>query len=98
MSDFLGLRDHVIVVPGAASGMGQAIARAADREGARLVPPDVDAGRLKATASDLAGDVRHVEAALRRMLPKGFARALVGTGIRINCVNPAPATRRCTRR
>ena len=34
MSDFLNLRDHVIVITGAASGMGQAIARAASREGA----------------------------------------------------------------
>lgn len=189
MPDFLNLRDHVIVVTGAASGMGQAIARAASREGARLVLSDVDADRLKATAAELSGqarwrraDVTHlpdidgvfelaerefgrvdglvtcagiittlpllevtpeewdrvfavnargtfftVQAALRRMLPrkhgrivtigsdsyklgggrianipyaatkgavvtmtKGFARALVGTGIRINCVNPGP--------
>jgi NADP-dependent 3-hydroxy acid dehydrogenase YdfG len=37
MSDFLNLRDQVIVITGAASGMGQAIARAAGHEGARLV-------------------------------------------------------------
>jgi 3-oxoacyl-[acyl-carrier protein] reductase len=189
MSDFLNLRDHVIVVTGAASGMGQAIAGAASREGARLVLSDVDAARLKTTAAELSGEVRcqpadvtrlpdieavfelaerefgrvdglvtcagiittlpllevtleewdrvfavnargtffTVQAALRRMLPrrhgrivtigsdsyklgggrianipyaatkgavvtmtKGFARALVGTGIRINCVNPGP--------
>lgn len=189
MSDFLNLRDHVIVITGAASGMGRAIARAADREGARLVLSDLDGDRLKATAGELGGEVRHlcadvtrlpdieavfalterelgridglvtcagiittspslevtveewdrvfavnargtfftVQAALRRMIPrgqgrivtigsdsyklgggrianipyaatkgavvtmtKGFARTLVGTGVRINCVNPGP--------
>jgi len=189
MADFLNLRDHVLVLTGAASGMGQAIARAASREGARLVLSDFDADRLKATAGELGGEVRHlradvtrlpeieavfdlaerefgrvdglvtcagiittlpllevtseewdrvfavnakgtfftVQAALKRMLPrkqgaivtigsdsyklgggrianipyaatkgavvtmtKGFARQLVGTGIRINCVNPGP--------
>ena len=189
MTDFLNLRGHVIVITGGASGMGQAIARAASREGARLVLSDVDADRLKTLAGELAGEVRHVradvtnaadieaifvlaerefgridglvtcagiittlptlevtseewdrvfgvnakgtfftvQAALRRMIPrgsgrivtigsdsyklgggrianipyaatkgavvtmtKGFARALVGTGVRINCVNPGP--------
>jgi NAD(P)-dependent dehydrogenase (short-subunit alcohol dehydrogenase family) len=189
MSDFLNLRDRVIVVTGAASGMGQAVAAAAAREGARLVLADADGDRLKTTANELGGAVRHlradvtrpseidavfalaerelggvdglvtcagiittlpmlevtpdewdrvfavnargtfftVQAALRRMLPrgqgrivtigsdsyklgggrianipyaaskgavvtmtKGFARALVGTGVRINCVNPGP--------
>jgi NAD(P)-dependent dehydrogenase (short-subunit alcohol dehydrogenase family) len=189
MADFLNLRDHVLVLTGAASGMGQAIARAASREGARLVLSDFDGDRLKATAGELGGEVRHlradvtrlpaieaifdlaerefgrvdglvtcagiittlpllevtheewdrvfavnakgtfftVQAALKRMLPrkqgaivtigsdsyklgggrianipyaatkgavvtmtKGFARQLVGTGIRINCVNPGP--------
>jgi 3-oxoacyl-[acyl-carrier protein] reductase len=189
MTDFLNLRDHVIVITGAASGMGRAIAEAASREGARLVLSDFNADRLKATAGELAGEVRHVradvtrlpeidaifelaerefgridglvtcagiittlpllevtseewdrvfavnakgtfftvQAALRRMLPrkhgrivtigsdsyklgggrianipyaatkgavvtmtKGFARTLVGTGVRINCINPGP--------
>jgi len=189
MADFLNLRDQVIVITGAASGMGQAIARAASREGARLMLSDFDAARLKATAGELTGDVRAqtadvtrlpdidavfelaerefgridglvtcagiittlpmldvtseewdrvfavnakgtfftVQSALRRMIPrqhgrivtigsdsyklgggrianipyaatkgavvtmtKGFARQLVGTGIRINCVNPGP--------
>jgi 3-oxoacyl-[acyl-carrier protein] reductase len=189
VADFLNLRDRVIVVTGAASGMGRAIARAAHREGAQLVLSDVDGDRLKATAGELGGEVRHlradvtrlpeidaifalaerelgridglvtcagiitttpsleataeewdrvfavnargtfftVQAALRRMIPrgqgrivtigsdsyklgggrianipyaatkgavvtmtKGFARLLVGTGVRINCVNPGP--------
>jgi NAD(P)-dependent dehydrogenase (short-subunit alcohol dehydrogenase family) len=189
MADFLNLRDHVIVVTGAASGMGRAVARAASQQGARLVLSDFDGDRLKATASELDGEVRYlradvtrlpeidaifalaerelgridglvtcagiittlpllevtpeewdrvfavnakgtfftVQAALRRMIPrgqgrivtigsdsyklgggrianipyaatkgavvtmtKGFARTLVGTGVRINCVNPGP--------
>ena len=189
MTDFLNLRDSVIVVTGAASGMGRAIAQAAAREGARLVLSDFDGDRLKTTVAELAGEVRHlradvtqpahieaifdlgerefgrvdglvtcagiitttpslevtpdewdrvfavnakgtyftVQAALRRMLPrrhgrivtigsdsyklgggrianipyaatkgavvtmtKGFARTLIGTGVRINCVNPGP--------
>jgi 3-oxoacyl-[acyl-carrier protein] reductase len=185
----LNLRDQVIVITGGASGMGRAIARAASREGARLVLSDFDADRLKTTAGELGGKVRHlradvtklpeidavfdlaerelgrvdglvtcagiittlpllevtseewdrvfavnakgtffaVQSALKRMLPrkhgrivtigsdsyklgggrianipyaatkgavvtmtKGFARQLVGTGVRINCVNPGP--------
>jgi 3-oxoacyl-[acyl-carrier protein] reductase len=189
VADFLNLRGQVLVVTGAASGMGQAIARAAGREGARLVLADSDAERLKTSAADLGGEVRHVradvtrqseidavfdlaerefgridslvtcagiittsplleitveewdrvfavnakgtfftvQAALKRMLPrgqgrivtigsdsyklgggrianipyasskgavvtmtKGFARAVAGTAIRVNCVNPGP--------
>jgi 3-oxoacyl-[acyl-carrier protein] reductase len=189
VADFLNLRDHVIVVTGAASGMGRAVAQAAAREHARLVLSDFDGERLKVTAGELGGEVRAlradvtrpaeiepvldlaerefgridglvtcagiitttpslevtpeewdrvfavnakgtfftVQAALRRMVPrgqgrivtigsdsyklgggrianipyaatkgavvtmtKGFARTLVGTGVRINCVNPGP--------
>jgi 3-oxoacyl-[acyl-carrier protein] reductase len=189
MSDFLNLGDHVIVITGAASGMGRAVARAASQHGARLVLSDFDGDRLKATAGEVDGEVRHlradvtrlpeidaifelaesqfgridglvtcagiittlpllevtseewdrvfavnakgtfftIQAALRRMIPrgqgrivtigsdsyklgggrianipyaatkgavvtmtKGFARTLVGTGVRINCVNPGP--------
>jgi NAD(P)-dependent dehydrogenase (short-subunit alcohol dehydrogenase family) len=185
----LNLRDQVIVITGGASGMGRAIAQAASREGARLVLSDFDSDRLKTTAGELSGEIRHlradvtrlpeieavfeladrefgrvdglvtcagvittspslevgpdewdrvfavnakgtfftVQAALKRMIPrqhgrivtigsdsyklgggrianipyaatkgavvtmtKGFARTLVGTGVRINCVNPGP--------
>ena len=189
MADFLSLRDRVIVVTGAASGMGRAIANAASREGARMVLADFDGDRLATTAGELKNEVRYrrtdvtslpdieavfdlaeqelgrvdglvtcagiittlplleitsqewdrvfavnakgtfftVQAALKRMLPrgqgrivtigsdsyklgggrianipyasskgavvtmtKGFARAVAGTGIRVNCVNPGP--------
>src|SRR4029450_11297328 len=62
MADFLNLRDRVVVVTGAASGMGRAIARAAAGEGARLVLSDLDADRLKPAAAELAGPVRHLRA------------------------------------
>lgn len=62
MGDFLKLRDRVVLVTGAASGMGRAIARAAAGEGARLVLSDLDGDRLKATAAELAGPVRHLHA------------------------------------
>ena len=189
MTDFLRLRDQVLVVTGAASDMGRAVANAASREGARMVLADFDGDRLATTAGELKNEVRYrrtdvtslsdieavfelaeraygrvdglvtcagiittlplleitaeewdrafavnakgtfftVQAALKRMLPrgqgrivtigsdsyklgggrianipyasskgavvtmtKGFARAVAGTGIRVNCVNPGP--------
>ena len=67
MTDFLNLRDHVIVITGAASGMGRAIAQAASREGARLVLSDFDGERLAATAGELKGEVRHLRADVTRL-------------------------------
>jgi 3-oxoacyl-[acyl-carrier protein] reductase len=66
MTDFLNLRDRVIVVTGAASGMGRAIARAGAREGARLVLSDLDEDRLKAAAAELGGQARHQRADVTR--------------------------------
>ena len=62
MPEFLNRRGQVIVVTGGASGMGRAIAGAASREGARLVLADFDGERLKATAAELTGEVRHLRA------------------------------------
>jgi D-sorbitol dehydrogenase (acceptor) len=62
VSDFLNLRDRVIVITGAASGMGRAIALAASGEGARLVLSDFDGERLTATAGELKGEVRLLRA------------------------------------
>jgi len=63
----LNLRDQVIVITGGASGMGRAIARAASREGARLVLSDFDADRLKTTAGELGGKVRHLRADVTKL-------------------------------
>src|SRR5262245_60911862 len=62
VSDFLNLRDRVIVITGGASGMGRAIAQAASAEGARLVLSDFDGERLAATAVELKGEVHHLRA------------------------------------
>lgn len=50
------LRDKVLVVTGAASGIGRATALCAAREGARLVLSDCDSQGLQATAAALEGD------------------------------------------
>src|SRR5947207_12436476 len=65
-ADFLNLRGQVIVVTGGASGMGRAVAHAASREGARLVLSDFDGDRLKTTADELDGEVRHLRADVTR--------------------------------
>jgi len=54
------------MITGAASGMGRAIAQAAAREGARLVLSDLDADRLKTTAGEISGEVRHLRADVTR--------------------------------
>jgi 3-oxoacyl-[acyl-carrier protein] reductase len=65
-SPFLNLGGHVLVITGAASGMGKAIARAACREGARLVLSDFDGDRLAATAREIGGETRHIRADVTR--------------------------------
>src|SRR5262245_7273236 len=42
--------------------MGRAIAHAASREGARMLLADSDGERLKTTAGELTGEVRHLRA------------------------------------
>jgi 3-oxoacyl-[acyl-carrier protein] reductase len=66
VGDFLNLRGHVIVITGAASGMGRAIAQAGSREEARLVLADLDGDRLASTAGELKGEVRYVRADVTR--------------------------------
>jgi 3-oxoacyl-[acyl-carrier protein] reductase len=67
VADFLNLHGRVLVVTGAASGMGRAVAHAAAREGARLVLADADGDRLEATASEIAGEVRALPADVTRI-------------------------------
>jgi len=58
MSEFLDLHGKVAVVTGAASGLGQAVARGLVREGARVVLGDTDKGGLERTAAELGDAAR----------------------------------------
>ncbi|HEX7213569.1 MAG TPA: SDR family NAD(P)-dependent oxidoreductase [Methylomirabilota bacterium] len=58
MSEFLGLHGKVAVVTGAASGLGQAVARGLVREGARVVLGDIDKVGLERTAAGLGDAAR----------------------------------------
>jgi 3-oxoacyl-[acyl-carrier protein] reductase len=58
MSEFLGLHGKVAVVTGAASGLGQAVARGLVREGARVVLGDIDKAGLERTAAGLGDAAR----------------------------------------
>ena len=58
MSEFLDLHGKVAVVTGAASGLGQAVARGLVREGARVVLGDIDKVGLERTAEELGDAAR----------------------------------------
>ena len=60
VTDFLNLRGSVVVVTGAASGMGRAVAQAAAREGARLVLSDVDAAVLEELVTRSVVDIKEL--------------------------------------
>lgn len=49
-----GLKDNVILITGAASGMGQAAARLLNTSGAKLVLTDVNGAGLSAVGRELA--------------------------------------------
>src|SRR5262245_29430863 len=66
MSEFLGLEDTIAVVTGAASGLGQAVARGLVREGARVVLGDVDVAGLERTAAELGDKARWTRADVTR--------------------------------
>ena len=58
MNEFLGLDGKVAVVTGGASGLGQAVARALVREGARVVLGDIDKAGLEKTVAELGASAR----------------------------------------
>jgi 2,3-dihydroxy-2,3-dihydro-p-cumate dehydrogenase len=70
---------QVAVVTGAASPIGQAIARRFADQGMRLVLGDLAADQLTAFAAELGGETRHVVGDLSR---EDVAAELIGTAIR----------------
>jgi len=58
VNEFLGLDGKVAVVTGGASGLGQAVARALVREGARVVLGDIDKAGLEQTVAELGASAR----------------------------------------
>lgn len=57
----LGLKDRVVIVTGAASGIGKAIAVAYAKEGARLALADINLDGLNALKNELKGTEVYVE-------------------------------------
>jgi NAD(P)-dependent dehydrogenase (short-subunit alcohol dehydrogenase family) len=72
------LKDRVIIITGAGSGIGEALARAAHSEGARhVVVADLDGAQAERVAADIGGtalaiDVRD-ESAIQRMVEQTLA-------------------------
>ena len=58
MSDLFNVKGASVVVTGAASGLGLAMAEVMAEGGARVTLADLDEGRLKEVAGRLGGDVR----------------------------------------
>ena len=57
----LGLKGRVVIVTGAASGIGKAVAEAYAKEGAYLALADINLEGLKALKEDLKGTEVYVE-------------------------------------
>jgi meso-butanediol dehydrogenase/(S,S)-butanediol dehydrogenase/diacetyl reductase len=72
------LADRVVVVTGAASGIGRAVACAAVAEGARLTGLDVDRDGLTALQDDLAGHGPGVRVATADVRSAAGTRAAIG--------------------
>ena len=77
MSQAARFEDRVIVVTGAARGIGREIARHFAREGARLVLGDIDADTLDATCTALRAEGASVEAVAGDLASEAGAQRLV---------------------
>lgn len=70
------LDDKVAVVTGAASGIGEALARELAARGAHLALVDIDASRLRAFAAELAASERRVSIHIADVSDRGRMEAL----------------------
>jgi NADP-dependent 3-hydroxy acid dehydrogenase YdfG len=80
------LKDRVAVITGAASGIGEALARQLHAEGTRLALVDVHAERLQAVAKELPGASVHVLSVADRDAMQGLVQDVVATHGGVNLV------------
>jgi len=76
------LRDKVVVVTGAASGIGEGLARGLQAKGAKLALVDVDGERLMRLAEELAGPGQRVTTHVADVGDRARMRALVDEVVR----------------
>lgn len=71
------LKDKVVIVTGAAGGIGRAIAEEAGREGARLALVDADAERLEETVSGIRADGAEVQPLVLDMTDRAIWKSTI---------------------
>lgn len=86
------LVDKAAIITGAASGLGEAAARAAAAKGAQVAIFDIDTARGEAVSRDIGGVFCHVDVTDEASVDAGFTRARAAHGqerILINCAGIA---------
>ena len=76
----LALRDRVVIITGAAQGIGEACARRFAREGAHLLLADIDADRGQALAGALGGSYQQCDVGDKAQVDALVAAALAQHG------------------
>jgi NAD(P)-dependent dehydrogenase (short-subunit alcohol dehydrogenase family) len=93
--------DHIVaVVSGAASGLGEATARALAAAGAKVAIFDRDAAKGQTVAASIGGVFCEVDVTSQQSVEAAFARARAAHGqerILVNCAGIAPAQKTVSR-
>jgi NAD(P)-dependent dehydrogenase (short-subunit alcohol dehydrogenase family) len=77
------LSDAVVVVTGAAQGIGECIARTLANDGAKVLAADVQAEKVSLVAQALRGEGRHVEGVHVDIADPRSAEEMISTAIRL---------------